>query len=77
MIQNQPLKNCSTLHIDAWHQQLEDGIHVFLEKVILDASKQSNFSRDRLVKLQRDWEMCKSTIDFYFADREEFDEDLE
>lgn len=62
---------------DEWHKQLEDGLYLFLQEVVLDAGKQEKFSRERLDYLWDHWNRCKHVVDMYFKDRREFDEELD
>lgn len=61
---------------DEWHEELTNGLLGFLEEVLTDAAKSENFTRERLLKLERTWEHYKKVVDMYFNDRKQFDEEI-
>jgi hypothetical protein len=71
------LQKLTNSSYDEWHQQLENGLFLFWQKVVLDAGKNEGFTKERLEKLQSDWEHCKKVVDMYFKDRREYDEELD
>ncbi len=70
------LRNLNNSSYDEWHKQLEDGLYLFLQKIVVDAKRSENFTKERLETLQKDWEHCKNVVDMYFRDRQQYDEEL-